>query len=165
MNSLVRLLIILSLCGTVAGCSSLIIREDDSTGTVVGKVTARTLMAISTVGVSEQALVDIKNERRNRAWRQQRLPQDKTACLKEWDSYLEDQKLKRWFEQGPILLVSAIGQDYLGGASHMMDALGTMQEEDAFQSELKRAIALQPQVALLSNCSRRFHLDRLSSIR
>jgi hypothetical protein len=160
-----RRLIVLSLCLALAGCSSLIIRDEDSTGTVVGKVAVRTLMAVSTVGISEQAFVDIKNERRNRAWREQRLPQDKAACLKEWQGYAEDQKLKRWFEEGPILLVSIVGQDYLGGAGHVMDALGTMGEEEALQGEFKRAIALQPQVALLSNCSRRFHLDRISSAR
>jgi hypothetical protein len=165
MQSIARVLIVLSLCGTAAGCSGLIVRDGDSTGTVVGKVAVRTLMAVSTLGISEQALVDIKNERRNRAWRQQQLPQDKAACLKEWHSYAEDQKLERWFEQGPILLVSIVGQDYLGGAGHVMDALATMREEEVLQSELTRAIALQPQMALLSNCSRRFQLNRVSFAR
>lgn len=165
MNSIVRMLVILGLCGTVAGCSSLIIRDEDSTGTVVGKVAVRTLMAVPTVGISEGILVDLKDAERDRAWRRQQLPQSAEACRKEWQGYVEDRRLRHIPDQVISAVFAATGQDYMGSAVRALNMAGVVPDADGLSAEWQRTLAREPQAALLSECSRRFHLDRISSAR
>lgn len=165
MSPMVRRLVVMSLCGVLAGCSGLIVRDDDSAALVGGKVFARVLVAVPTLGISEGILVDLKDAERDRAWRRQRLPQSAEACRREWQGYVEDRRLKRIPEHLIGALFVATGQDYVGGAVRAMDLAGLMQDADSLESEWQHTLAREPQAALLAECSRRFHLDRLSLAR
>ncbi len=160
-----RRLIVLSLCLTLAGCSSLIIRDGDSGALVAGKVVARVLVAIPTVGISEGILVDLKDAERNRAWRRQQLPQSAEACRKEWQSYVEDRRLKHIPDQVISTVLAATGHDYMGSAVRALNMAGVVPDADGLQAEWQRTLAREPQAALLSDCSRRFHLDRFAAYR
>ena len=48
------------LCLSVAGCSSLILREDDTTGQTVAKVATRSLIALPTLFISEAHINNLK---------------------------------------------------------------------------------------------------------
>lgn len=165
MQSTVRALIVLSLCGTVAGCSGLIVRDGDSTALVAGKVVARVLVAVPTAGISEGILVDLKDAERNLAWRRQQLPQSAEACRKEWRNYVEDRKLKHIPDQVIGVVLAAAGQDYMGGAVSLLNMAGVVPDSDGLQAEWQRTLAREPQAALLSECARRFHIDRFASLR
>ena len=52
---------ILLLCLTISGCSSLILRDDDTTGQTVAKVAARTILVIPTLIWSEVFIERAKN--------------------------------------------------------------------------------------------------------
>lgn len=164
MQSIVRALIVLSLCGAAAGCSSLIVRDGDSGALVVGKLVARVLVAVPTVGISEGILVDLKDAERNRAWHRQQLPQSAEACRKEWESYVEDRKLRHIPDQVISAMLAATGQDYMGSAVRALNMAGVVPDADGLQAEWQRTLAREPQAALLSDCSRRFHIDRFSSL-
>ena len=165
MNSLVRMLVVLSLCGTAAGCSGLIVRDGDSGALVAGKVLARVLVAVPTVGISEGVLVDLKDAERDRAWRRQQLPQSAEACRKEWRGYVEDRRLRHIPDQVISAVFAATGQDYMGGAVRALNMAGVVPDADGLAAEWQRTLAREPQAALLSECSRRFHLDRISFVR
>jgi hypothetical protein len=51
---------IMLLCLFVAGCSSLILREDDTTGETVAKVATRSLIALPTLFMSEAHINNLK---------------------------------------------------------------------------------------------------------
>lgn len=155
----------MSLCGTLAGCSGLIVRDEDSAALAAGKVLVRVLAAVPTVGISEGILVDLKDAERDRAWRRQQLPQSAEACRKEWQGYVEDRRLRRVSDHLIGAMVTATGQDYVGGAVRALDMAGLVPDTDGLQAEWQRTLAREPQAALLSECSRRFHLDRLSLVR
>jgi hypothetical protein len=155
----------LGLCLTLTACSSLIVREDDSTALVVGKVLTRTLVAVPTVGISEGILADLKDEERNRAWRRQELPQSEAACRKEWQGYVNDRELRRIPDRLVGAVLSVSGYDYMGSAIRAMSLAGVISDPDGLQAEWQRTLAREPQAALLSDCARRFHLDRVSSLR
>lgn len=53
---------------SLSGCLGLAIYEDDNPGVVTGKVFARTLLALPTLGFSEAALAEEKRERENSAF-------------------------------------------------------------------------------------------------
>lgn len=163
MQSIVRVLIVLSLCGTAVGCSGLIVRDGDSRALVAGKVLARVLVAVPTVGISEGILVDLKDAERNRAWRRQQLPQSAEACRKEWQSYVEDRRLKNIPDQVISALFAAAGYDYMGSAVRALNMAGVVPDADGLPAEWQRTLAREPQAALLSECSRRFHIDRFSA--
>ena len=165
MKVIVRGLAVMSLCGTLAGCSGLIVRDEDSAALAAGKVLVRVLAAVPTVGISEGILVDLKDAERDRAWRRQQLPQSAEACGKEWQGYVEDRRLRRVSDHLIGAMVTATGQDYVGGAVRALDMAGLVPDTDGLQSEWQRTLAREPQAALLSECSRRFHLDRLSLVR
>ncbi len=154
---------ILSLCVTLTACSSLIIREDDSTALVVGKVLTRALVAVPTVGLSEGILVDLKDEERNRAWRRQELPQSEAACRREWQGYVNDRALRRIPDRVVSAVFAATGYDYMGSAIRAMNLAGVMPDPDGLKAEWQRTLAREPQAALLSSCARRFHIDRFSA--
>ncbi len=160
-----RRLIVLSLCLTLAGCSGLIVRDGDSGALVAGKILTRALVAVPTVGISEGILVDLKDAERNRAWRRQQLPQSAEACRKEWQGYVEDRRLKNIPGQVISTVFAATGQDYMGSAVRALNMAGVVPDADGLQAEWQRTLAREPQAALLSECSHRFHLDRLSSVR
>lgn len=163
MQSIVRVLIVLSLCGTAVGCSGLIVRDGDSSALVAGKVLARVLVAVPTVGISEGILVDLKDAERNRAWRRQQLPQSAEACRKEWQGYVEDRRLKNIPDQVISALFAATGYDYMGSAVRALNMAGVVPDADGLPAEWQRTLAREPQAALLSECSRRFHIDRFSA--
>lgn len=163
MHTIVRALIALSLFGTVAGCSGLIVREGDSPALVAGKVVARVLVAVPTVGISEGILVDLKDAERNRAWRRQQLPQSEAACRKEWQGYVEDRELTHIPNQMIGAVFAATGQDYMGSAVRVLKMAGVVPDADGLQAEWQRTLAREPQAALLAECSRRFHIDRFAS--
>lgn len=163
MQSIVRVLIVLSLCGTAAGCSGLIIRDGDSGALVAGKVVARVLVAVPTVGISEGILVDLKDAERNRAWRRQQLPQSAEACRQEWQGYVKDRTLRHIPDRVISAVFAATGQDYMGSAVRALNMAGIVPDGDALQAEWQRTLAREPQAALLSDCARRFHIDRFSS--
>ena len=165
MNPIGRRLVLMILCGTLCGCSGLIVRDDDSATLVAGKVVARVLAAVPTVGISEGILVDLKDAERDRAWRRQRLPQSAEACLKEWQGYVEDRRLRHIPEHLIGALFAATGQDYIGSAVRALDMAGLVPDTDSLQAEWQRTLAREPQAALLSECSRRFHLDRFATYR
>ena len=165
MNSVVRILVVLGLCGAAAGCSGLIVRDGDSGALVTGKVVARVLVAIPTVGISEGILVDLKDAERDRAWRRQQLPQSAEACRKEWQGYVEDRRLKHIPDQVIGAVFAATGQDYMGGAVRALNMAGVVPDADGLPAEWQRTLAREPQAALLSECARRFHLDRISFAR
>ena len=165
MQTVVRVLIVLSLCGTVAGCSSLIVREDDSMAFAAGKIVTRALVAVPTVGISEGILADLKDEERNRAWRRQELPQSEAACRKEWRGYVNDRELRRISDRVVSAVFAATGYDYMGSAIRAMHLAGLIPDSDGLQAEWQRTLAREPQAALLSECARRFHLDRVSYVR
>jgi len=61
--------IILSLVVIVAtGCEHLIVYEDDSSGMAVGKVATRTLLGLSTIGLSEMGMKQYKDRREQQAY-------------------------------------------------------------------------------------------------
>lgn len=165
MQSIVRVLIVLGLCGTAAGCAGLIVRDGDSGALVVGKVVARALVAVPTVGISEGILVDLKDAERNRAWRRQQLPQSAEACRKEWQGYVEDRTMKHIPDHVIGAAFAVTGHDYMGSAVRALNMAGVVPDADGLQAEWQRTLAREPQAALLSECSHRFHLDRLSSVR
>ena len=165
MNPIVRRLVVMGLCGTLCGCSGLIVRDDDSATLVAGKVVARLLVAIPTVGISEGILVDLKDAERDRAWRRQRLPQTAEACRKEWRGYVEDRRLRHIPDHMVGVLFAATGGDYVGGAVRALDLAGLVPDTDSLEAEWQHTLAREPQAALLAECSRRFHLDRLSLVR
>jgi hypothetical protein len=165
MQSIARVLIVLSLCGTAAGCSGLIVRDGDSGALVAGKVVARVLVAVPTVGISEGILVDLKDAERNRAWRRQQLPQSAEACRREWQSYVEDRTLQHIPDQVIGAVFAATGHDYMGSAVRALNMAGVVPDGDGLQAEWQRTLAREPQAALLAECSRRFQLDQLSSAR
>jgi hypothetical protein len=165
MHTIVRVLVVLSLCGMAAGCSGLIVRDGDSGALIAGKVVARVLVAVPTVGISESVLVDLKDAERNRAWRRQQLPQSAEACRREWQSYVEDRRLKHIPDQVISAVFSATGLDYMGSAVYALNVAGVVPDADGLQAEWQRTLAHEPQAALLSECAHRFHLDRLSSAR
>lgn len=158
-----RRLIVLSLCLTLVGCSSLIIRDGDSGALVAGKILTRALAAVPTVGISEAILVDLKDDERNRAWRRQELPKSAEACRKEWQGYVEDRKLRHIPDRIISAVFAATGYDYMGSAVRALNMAGVVPEADGLQAEWQRTLAHEPQAALLSECSQRFHLDRFSS--
>ena len=160
-----RRLIVLGLCFTLAGCSTLIIRDDDSGALVAAKVVARVLVAVPTVGISEGILVDLKDAERNRAWRRQQLPQSAEACRREWQSYVEDRTLKQIPDRVIGAVLAATGHDYMGSAVRALNMAGVVPDADGLPAEWQRTLAREPQAALLSECSRRFHLDQLSAAR
>ncbi len=160
-----RRVMILSLCVLLTACSSLIVREDDSTALVIGKVVTRVLVAVPTVGISEGILVDLKDAERNRAWRRQQLPQSEAACRKEWQGYVEDRRLRHIPDRIIGAVFAATGYDYMGSAVRALNMAGVVPEADGLQAEWQRTLAREPQAALLSECSRRFHLDRVSLAR
>jgi hypothetical protein len=160
-----RHLILLGLCLTLTACSSLIVREDDSAALVAGKVAARALVAVPTVGISEGILVDLKDAERNRAWRRQQLPQTEAACRKEWQGYVGDRRLRHIPDQVVGALFAATGQDYMGGAMRALNMAGVVPDADGLPAEWQRTLAREPQAALLAECSRRFHLDRFAAFR
>jgi len=164
MNSIVRMLIVLSLCGTAAGCSGLIVRDDDSVALVAGKMITRVLVAVPTVGMSEGILVDLKDAERNRAWRRQQLPQSEAACRKEWQGYVEDRALRHIPDHIISAVFAATGYDYMGSAVRALNMAGVVPDADGLPAEWQRTLAREPQAALLSECSRRFHLDRVSYV-
>ena len=165
MHSIMRVLIVLSLCGVSAGCSGLLVREGDSAALVAGKMVARVLVAVPTVGISEGILVDLKDAERNRAWRRQQLPQSEAACRKEWQGYVEDRKLRHIPDQIVSAVFAATGYDYMGSAVRALNMAGVVPDADGLPAEWQRTLAHEPQAALLSECSRRFHLDRVSYVR
>ena len=165
MQSIVRVLIVLSLSGLITGCSGLIVRDGDSTVLVAGKVVARVLVAIPTAGISEGILVDLKDAERNLAWRRQQLPQSAEACRKEWQGYVEDRRLKRIPDQVISAVFAATGQDYMGSAVRALNMAGVVPDADGLQAEWQRTLAREPQAALLSDCARRFHIDRFAALR
>jgi hypothetical protein len=165
MNAALRILIVLGLCGMAAGCSGLIVRDGDSGALVAGKVAARVLVAVPTVGISEGILVDLKDAERNRAWRRQQLPQTEAACRKEWQGYVEDRRLRHIPDQVVGALFAATGQDYMGGAVRALNVAGVVPDPDGLPAEWQRTLAREPQAALLAECSRRFHLDRFAASR
>lgn len=165
MKSMMRQLVTLSLCGALAGCSGLIVREDDSAALVTGKVVARVLVAVPTIGISEGILVDLKDAERDRAWRRQLLPRTEEACRREWRGYVEDRRLKHIPDHMAGALIAATGLDYVGGAVRALDLAGLVPDTDSLQAEWQHTLAREPQAALLAECSRRFHLDRLSLVR
>lgn len=158
-----RRLIVLSLCLTLAGCSGLIVRDGDSGALVAGKILTRALVAVPTVGISEGILVDLKDAERNRAWRRQQLPQSAEACRKEWQGYVEDRGLKNIPGQVIGAVFAATGQDYMGSAVRALNMAGVVPDADGLRAEWQRTLAREPQAALLSECSHRFHLDRFAS--
>jgi hypothetical protein len=160
-----RTLVVLGCCGALAACSALIVRDDDSAALAAGKVAARALIAVPTVGISEGILVDLKDAERDRAWRWQRLPQSAEACRKEWQGYVEDRRLRHIPDQVIGALLAATGQDYMGGAVRALNMAGVVPDADGLQAEWQRTLAREPQAALLAECARRFHLDRLSLAR
>lgn len=160
-----RGLLVVSLCGALAGCSGLILRDDDSAALATGKVVARALVALPTVGISEGILVDLKDAERNRAWRLQRLPQTEEACRREWRGYLEDRRLKHIPDHMAGALFAATGQDYVGDAVRALDLAGLVPDTDSQEAEWQSTLAREPQAALLAECLRRFRLDRLSLVR
>lgn len=160
-----RHLIVLGLCLTLAGCSSLIVRDNDSVALASGKVLARVLMAVPTVGISEAVLVDLKDAERDLAWRRQQLPRSADACRKEWQGYVEDRRLRRIPDRVLGALFAATGQDYMGGAVRVLHATGVVSDPEELPAEWQRTLAREPQAALLAECARRFHLDRGSSLR
>jgi hypothetical protein len=163
MPSITPVLVVASLCGMLAGCSSLIVREGDSTPLMAGKVIARVLVAVPTVGISEGILVDLKDAERSRAWRLQRLPQTADACRKEWQGYVEDRGLRHIPDRVIGALFAMTGQDYMGGAVRVLNVAGLAPDPDGLPAEWQRTLAREPQAALLTECSRRFHLDRFPS--
>ena len=162
MPTIVRALIALSLFGTVAGCSGLIVREDDSLALVAGKVVARVLVAVPTAGISEGILVDLKDAERNRAWRRQQLPQSEAACRKEWQNYVGDRELTHVPDRVIGAVLAATGHDYVGSAVRVLKMAGAVPDADGLQAEWQRTLAREPQAALLAECSRRFHIDRFA---
>jgi len=158
-----RSVMILSLCVTLTACSSLIVREDDSTLLVVGKVLTRALVAVPTVGLSEGILVDLKDEERNRAWRRQELPQSEAACRREWQGYVNDRELRRLPDRLVSAVFAATGYDYMGSVIRALNVAGVMPDPDGLKTEWQRTLAREPQAALLSDCARRFHIDRFSA--
>lgn len=154
---------ILSLCFSLTACSSLIVREDDSTALAVGKVLTRALVAVPTVGISEGILADLKDEERNRAWRRQELPQSEAACRREWQGYVSDRELRRIPDRLAGAVFAATGYDYMGSAIRAMHLAGIMPDPDGLKAEWQRTLAREPQAALLSDCARRFHIDRFSA--
>lgn len=165
MQSIVRVLIVVSLWSAAAGCSGLIVRDGDSSALVAGKMVVRVLVAVPTVGISEGILVDLKDAERNRAWRRQQLPQSEAACRKEWQGYVEDRRLKRIPDQVISAVFAVTGQDYMGGAVRALNMAGVVPDADGLPAEWQRTLAREPQAALLSECSRRFHLDRFAAYR
>jgi len=165
MQSFVKILIVLSLCGAVAGCSGLIVRDGDSTALVAGKVVARVLVAVPTAGISEGILVDLKDAERNLAWRRQQLPQSAEACRKEWQNYVEDRKLNHIPDHVMGAVLAAAGQDYVGGAVRLLNMAGVVPDADGLKAEWQRTLAREPQAALLSECAHRFHIDRFAALR
>ena len=165
MKSLPRALVVLSLCGALAGCSGLIVRDDDSIALAAGKVVTRVLVAVPTVGISEGILVDLKDAERNRAWRRQQLPQTAEACRKEWKGYVADRRLQHIPEKVVSAVFAATGQDYMGSAVRALNMAGVVPDADGLPAEWQRTLAREPQAALLSECTRRFHIDRSAAFR
>lgn len=159
------MLVILGCCGALAGCSGLIVREGDSAALAAGKVAVRALIAVPTAGISEGVLVDLKDAERDRAWRWQQLPQSADACRKEWQGYIEDRRLRHIPDQVIGILFAATGQDYVGGAVRALNMAGVVPDTDSLQAEWQRTLAREPQAALLSDCARRFHINRFAFLR
>jgi hypothetical protein len=158
-------MMIVGLCLTLSACSSLIVREDDSATLVAGKVLTRALVAVPTVGISEGILADLKDEERNRAWRRQDLPKTEASCRKEWQGYIHDRALRRIPDQVLGAVFAATSYDYMGGAIRAMHLTGLIPDPDGLQAEWQRTLAREPQAALLSDCARRFHVDRFTASR
>lgn len=151
---------ILGLWLLLEGCSNLIIHDDDSVVLVVGKVVARSLVAIPTLGISETTLVDLKDEERNRAWRKQLLPQNEQACVREWRDYLTDRYHKILFEGLPQLMASIVAQDHISDFVSILGVPDLLSWQDPMKREWEHTLAREPQAALLSECALRFNLQR-----
>jgi len=50
------------------GCLGLVVKEDDSSGEITGKIIARTLLALPTIGFSEAKIARLKDEHEARPW-------------------------------------------------------------------------------------------------
>jgi len=68
MATIVRSGILLLQVLTLHGCLGLAVYEDDSTGMVAGKVVTRTLLALSTGGLSEELMYFTKTEHEDLPW-------------------------------------------------------------------------------------------------
>ncbi len=60
-------------CLFVASCSSLILREDDTTGQTIAKVATRSLIALPTLFMSEAHISNLKRTAKRTELRQNRL--------------------------------------------------------------------------------------------
>jgi len=165
MRAILAILILLGCSAAFTGCSALIIRDGDSGAVVAGKIFVRVVAVVPTIGISEGVLVDLKDEERNRAWRRQELPQTEAACRKEWQGYIEDRRLRRIPDQVIGALSAATGQDYMGGVVRALNMAGVVPDADGLPVEWQRTLAWEPQAALLSECARRFHLERFAASR
>lgn len=153
------------LCLALAGCSGLIVRDDDSVPLAAAKVVVRVLAAVPTLGISEGILVDLKDAERDRAWRWQQLPQSAEACWREWQGYVEDRRLRHLSDRVMGAVFAAAGPDYMGGAVRALQAAGVVPDAESLQAEWQRTLAQEPQAALLADCARRFRTDRFATFR
>lgn len=160
-----RAVMVSGLCLALAGCSGLIVREEDSVPLAAGKVVVRVLAAVPTAGISEGILSDLKDAERDRAWRRQQLPQSAEACRRQWQGYVEDRRLRHLPDRVIEAVFAAAGPDYLGGAVRVLQMAGLVPDPEDLQAEWQRTLAREPQAALLADCARRFHLDRFATLR
>jgi hypothetical protein len=105
----------------MAGCTGLIVREDDTDLQRAGKITARALLFVPTVGMSEATIHDLKEDERYRAWKNE--PISHEASDAERRAYLIDQKLLNVSELAPHELIAILTGDIFGASAQIADLI------------------------------------------
>jgi hypothetical protein len=112
-------LLIVALCNLATGCSGLIVRDDDSGMEKTAKVTARALLFVPTIGISEQTIYDLKEAERYEAWKNQAVSRE--ASDSERHAYRTDQKLLNASEFASQELMAILAGDLFGASFQLAD--------------------------------------------
>lgn len=143
MSSILRALVSLGLCLTLAGCYGLLIHDDDSLGSVAGKIFVRTVMFVPTIGVSELTLVDSQNLERRGITRWP--PRSRESCHEYLQVYQDDinnRERKQFLESAPFLITSVIVPDYIGHAQNILRQLGRPLDESPMLKMVRASLSV-----------------------
>jgi len=117
-------------------CSQLIVRDDDTAVQKTAKVTARVVMVVPTVGISEAAIAEIKEREAYEAWRKRGVPEP--VSPEQWQAYLFDQQLLRLAELFPDLIIASWMGDYISISAGMLNAAALLANDDKTPPENER---------------------------
>ena len=111
--------LMVSLCCLGTACTGLIVRDNDSGIEKTAKITARALLFVPTVGISEQTIYDLKEAERYEAWKNEAVSHE--ASDRERQAYLTDQKLLNASEFASQELMAILAGDLFGASFQMAD--------------------------------------------